>query len=67
MTADTALLDFLDEFDDPGFLWIARESETGRGFRLHQVDRIEAKIWRFRGYSVCTKARTALAAAMRNR
>lgn len=33
---DAALLNFLDERAVPGIPWIARESSTGRGYRVHQ-------------------------------
>jgi hypothetical protein len=34
--SDTELLDFLDDSTN-GDLWIARESTTGRGYRLHNI------------------------------
>ncbi len=35
---DADLLNFLDEQATKGLTWIARESDTGRGYRLHQHD-----------------------------
>lgn len=37
LRADKNILDFLDSYcEQNGFGWVARESATGRGFRLHQ-------------------------------
>lgn len=38
---DTELLDFLQRQTRDGERWIARESTTGRGFRLHITTRPE--------------------------
>lgn len=34
--SDKLLLDYLDDLSDRGFVWLARRSTTGRGYRLHQ-------------------------------
>lgn len=40
--SDTELLDFLERRARPGERWIARESRTDRGYRLHVSTRREA-------------------------
>lgn len=40
---DTERLDFLEAQATPGLNWVCRESETGRGYRLHQGSGNESK------------------------